>query len=490
MKIDMYQQVPESFHGQLLAALDRLPEEENQNSIKHGTKRRSAFRKWLVLAAAAVLALGAVTAAASEIFKWQRQAKERFGVSDEVEDELTMDGVTRQENTTVQAQGAEFRLLQSVRTGRSCYYLCQVNLPEGIAVDEDTVFGKVYAETAEGGAKEELYDCTADFVRDSLETEQILMEIEVFLPEGSDQGEQEVTLHISDLLQTQKSEVTGTLLEGEWEIPLSLPGQTGAVVYEAGLKAALGGHELLIKKVQAEPFELRLYTEQEEAQHAMMFYPVSITGVRNSDGSLTEEAFCMNKFGHVDEDTGEFFYRVTLEQAIDPAKITGVVFNDGEAEIDFVAGTVKTDGAPAEGGSGRAEASPEGNKAGIDVTVSDTELPEDIQALYRRNGHEIVTDGKGLYLHDISCGRMCLVLDLEELDYDRAKGGEIVPFSTDMAYILPYEGSETVYIYCLSAIGGEHSLSAVPAEEILESEHYQSCRQNMLEVRDAVAAFP
>lgn len=480
MKIDMYQQVPEGFHSQLMETLDRLPEEKNQTNAKERRTRRKVrtVRKWAVLGAAAVLALGAVTVTASEIFKWQRQAKERFGVTEELEGELTLNGVSQQENMSVESQGLEIQLLQSVRTERSCYYLCRLVLPEKITVDEDTVFERVDAESdaALGGV-------TANLVLDPDSGEQVLLEVEVLLEEGTDYTGQTATVHLSNLVQTEKTEITGVLLEGEWELPLTLLGETGSSVYRVEQNVRFGNHEVRVEKIEASPFELRVYMDQEEAQHALTYCQARVTGIRNTDSSVTMEQSGMgSRFGYTDEETGAYYCRVELEQAIDPAKLMGLIFNDGEMELSFTAtGNPSSD----TGESGPAKV--EGGISGGDAYVPDTELPGNVRRLYQRFGHEIVTDGEGLYIHDMTCGLAAKVLDLKELDYDQEKGGEIVPFSRTQAYILPYEGCGTVYVFGLAADeNGEHALSSVPAEQVLETESYRTFRENMLETSDGI----
>lgn len=477
MKITMYQNVPEEFHRRLMDTLETLPEEEQHVNGEHiKIYRRPGLKKWLVIGAAAVLALGSMTVAATEIFKWREQAKERFGVSDELEDELTMSGVTRPESTVVETDSIDFELLQSVRTGNSCYYLCEIAIPEGIAVDEDTIF-----ESFDVEANVETDGMTANLVWDEQEENRLLLEIEIFLPEGTDCAGQEAVIHMSNLVRAPKTEVTEILLKGNWELPVTLLGETEQAVYEVNQRLTFGTHEVLLQKVQAGPFGLRLYMEEEEARHGLMYTPVSVTGIRDEDGSLVKEDFGINRFGRTDEATGEFYFEVSLEQAVNPGKMRGIVFNDGELEIDLLTGQNHRGSDSGNPGSGTEASLP-------DVTVTDEALPEQVQILYQRNGYEIITDGEWLYIHDMTCGTATGVLELSGLDYSQEKGGEIVPFSTNMAYILPYEGCDTVYIYGLTAEDGEHLLSAMPAEETLESESYQLHREAMLKVRDGKTA--
>lgn len=453
MKVDMYKKVPESFHSQLLETLDQLPEEKKQSFAGNRS------RKWIVLAAAAILVLGTMTVAATEIFKWNEQAKKHFGVSDDVEDELTMDGVTRQEEIVVQKQGFEFRLLQSVRTGRSCYYVCEVTVPEDMVVDEDTIFEDCWIET-----DVETNGCVADFTYDEQKEDQLLLEIEVLTRDGIDYEGKEAVIHLSNLVQTEKTEIQEILAEGEWEIPVTLLGETEDVVYEVNQKITFGEHELLIKKIQAGAFGIQMYMEKEESLHALMYYGVSLTGVRSVDGSLTEQEVGINKFYHTDDSTGEFYYEITLDRAIDPAKVAGLVFNHGEIELSF---------------SGDSKIQIPENMTG---RWTAGERPEEAQVLYERHGNAVFTDGSYLYLQDITCGKISCLLDLSELSYDQEKGGEIVPFSVTMAYILPYEGSDIMYVYGLAwDENGEHFLSEVPAKSVLESDYYELQRGYMLE---------
>lgn len=455
MREYIYQEVPERFHAQLMETLEKLPEEKTE-------KRRKSLgaRKWLV-PLAAVLALGTMTAAAAGIYKWQEAAKARFGVSGELEDKLTMDGVAREEHTVVTEAGLEFRLLQSVRTDRTMYYLCQVTLPEGIKINEDTAF-----ESGDYESDAEFGGITWNFVHDSREEEGYLLEIELRLLDGVDYAGQEATICLRNLVQTEKTEVTDMLLEGEWKIPVTLSGDVDTVLYEVNQQIRLGIHTLEIEKVEASPFLMKLYMEEEESQHALRYYPTAVTGIKSGDGNFTEQACYLNTSGHSDENTGEFYYSISLDSAIDPTRITEILLNQGEARI--------TPGSP-EGEKTEAVPDPEADQ------WKDGELPADAWTIQERYGNEVAADNEQLYLYDITCRKIKSVLDLTTLSFDREKGGEIVPFGLGTVYILPFEKSDVVYAFELVENDqGEHQIYEMPAEQVLSSDSYRSHREAML----------
>lgn len=453
MRENIYQSVPAGFHAQLMETLERLPEEKKRKTVSV-----PSARKWLV-PLAAVLALGTMTAAAAGIFKWHEAAKNRFGVNDELEDKLTMDGIARSENTVVNEDGMELQLLQSVRTDDSMYYLCQVTLPDGMEIDEDTVF-----ESFDYEADVEIGGLTVDFVNDSQNEGQHLLELVLYLADGIDYAGQEVTVHLYNLVQTEKTEVTGVLLEGEWEIPVTLSEDVDTVSYEVNRQMAFDGHILQVRKVEAGPFWLKLYMDQQESQHAFQYSPIAVTGVRKTDGSLTEEEAYLNTAGHADDSTGDFYYLVDLSSAIDPAQVSGVVFNHGACEISFGAAAGREADLMAAAGKWETGEAPAGSKV-----------------IQERYGKAVVTDGDNLYLQDMTCGKILPILDLGTLSFDAERGGEIVPFGTGTVYILSYEGSDVVYVYEVTENDqGEHSIYEREAEEVLSSDSYQSHREIML----------
>lgn len=182
------------------------------------------------------------------------------------------------------------------------------------------------------------------------------------------------------------------------------------------------------------------------------------------DGSVTEQETGIGRYYDTDAATGEFYYEITLDQAVDPAKIAGLVFNHGEITLSFF---------------GNSEVHAQEN-ASAEWVVGDR--PANAQVLYENHGNAVFTDEDYLYLQDITCGKISRLLDLGELSYGREKGGEIVPFNVTMAYILPYEGRSIMYVYGLvQDENGEHVLSEVSAEEILESDYYKLRREHMLE---------
>lgn len=458
MREYIYQEVPERFHAQLMETLEKLPEEKTE-------KRRKSLgaRKWLV-PLAAVLVLGTMTAAAAGIYKWQEAAKARFGVSGELEDKLTMDGVAREEHTVVTEAGLEFRLLQSVRTDRTMYYLCQVTLPEGIKINEDTAF-----ESGDYESDAEFGGITWNFVHDSREEEGYLLEIELRLLDGVDYAGQEATICLRNLVQTEKTEVTDMLLEGEWKIPVTLSGDVDTVLYDVAQPAEFGGHTLQVQKVEVSPFQLELYMDEEESRHALEYYSVAVTGIRNKDGSLTEEEYYINQAACTDDATGEFYYRVELDPAIDPAQISGIIFNHGESEIAL-------------GGWSASDTEKQGNTAqntGADKW-EDGMPPTGSKTLRERYGKAIVTDGKNLYLQDITCQKTLSILDLETLSYDPEQGGEIVPFASGPIFILPYEGSEIMYYFDPTPNNQGDTIHEVEAESMLSTSGYQIYREAML----------
>lgn len=207
MKKNIYKKVPESFHLQLCQALEQLDDDRKRTHV--------LYKRYIPFAAAAILACASLTAVAVGLMEWHGRASERFGTEKELEDQLTMEGAAVPQDAVVGEYGLEFRAIQAVRTDQYDYVLLQMTMPETLEWNEDILFEEAQATSRYDG-------CVANFVSDSLEGHTVLLELQLY-PEPGASGAGPVQIRLKNLVQTKDSKITERLIEGEWEIPLSVP---------------------------------------------------------------------------------------------------------------------------------------------------------------------------------------------------------------------------------------------------------------------------
>lgn len=465
MSMDIFKEVPEEFHLQLVNTLENLEEEnayKKESSWKSNRKKASG-KRMAILIAAAVLALSTLTVGAASVFKWHERAKERFGVTEETENSLTGRELAAPEYEVIQEEGITFSLIQSVRTEKSFYYLMEVTVPDSITLNDYVVFEKSSV------TSDKELNCVANFVSNSIEGNKAYCEVELYAEPGVDYKGEKVVIHLSNLIQTSKTEKDELLLEGEWDIPVTLAGLSDMTTFWANQQVKVGNHDFVIEKVKAGTFLLRIYMNEEQTLHGCQYYPMSVTGVRYQDGrEISQTTTPFDKTHHKDEVTGETYFEVTLEQAIDPGQISAIVLNEGEAVIHLYSPQKITVENPEEfifyGQDGMWDI--------LGALKQDVAL-ENWKLLYFRYDNAVITDGKAVYLLDVHCRRIETIIDLTQIGFDRERGGDIVagPGGTKV-YILPYAGSDKGYICQLNL--EERVFQEVPAEQMISSDVWKN----------------
>lgn len=417
---NIFKEVPEGFHNQFMDTIDSIRAGEVKSK-----KRKVSSKKMILLLAAAVAALSTMTVGATALYKMHQTAAEQLGVDAQLADQLVQEGVAKEEQAQVQGEGLTIQALQTVYRENSIYLLLSVEVPDGVTVDGDTLFegSNVISELPFSG-------CVVNSISDSIQGNTSLWEVELLLEAGQEYAGQEVVMQLTNLIQTHKTETTQLLVEGEWEIAVRLPQEAETSVYLCDKEVALGSHVLKLDRVEANPFGVQLYLEEEELQHSLQYQDIQLTAVRYGDGREVEEAMSVShRQIQTNEETGEKYVHLMLQNAVDPEHLEALIFDEGKQEILL-------------GQSSLAE--------GSQQEIVEKVIPEDLtalQLLHVKNGHAILHDSHFLYLWDADCGYMEVLMNLGALGYDEAQGGELaVGPGGNTVFVRPTGDSAQIYV--------------------------------------------
>ncbi|MGN0403443.1 MAG: hypothetical protein ACI4HQ_14465, partial [Acetatifactor sp.] len=278
--MNIYKGVPEFFHEQIVDTLEKLPKKKNA---------ARKIKKLAPLVAAAVLAVSSLTVGAACLFQWHQTAKDSLGVNEDIAAQLTEQGNAKEEFSGVEANGVTIAAIQSVMTDNYCYVLLSVSVPEGITVDGDTLFKEVSV-----NSEAEFAGCVANLITDSVDGADSLWEVVLLKKDGVEYGGVQATISMEDIVQTEKTGIINTLVEGKWNLSFSLPEELNTLVMKESPEVKMGHHDVQINKVVVSPFAVRLYGEKEELQHAAYYQNVRVTGVRYQDGTVITENSTVN----------------------------------------------------------------------------------------------------------------------------------------------------------------------------------------------------
>ncbi len=417
MRKEIYREIPEQLHQQFLDTISQLPGGEKKRRIS-----TFSTKKVIALVAAVVAALSTLTVGATALYRMHRIAAERLGVDSSLAEQFVTDGVIREETGVAATDGLRVQALQAVCRENSVYLLLEVEAKKGIELNEDVSF-----ESSEVTGEMSFTGCTADIISSSIEGNHAFWEINLLFPMGGAYTGGEATIKLTNLIQTEKALEKNTLVEGTWELDVQLPTQADTCVYLCEKPVLLGKHMVELKRVEANPFSMQLYLEQEDARHCLQYQQLQLSAVKYEDGRLVQEAAVVDqKMLKKNKQTGELYVQLYLENAIEADKLDTLIWDEGQ-EISLLDWCMDEN---------------------YEQTASQTEdIMDDWTLLYEKEEHGIWTDGMKIYLEDMRCGMREVIMDLAKVNYDTSKGGDIaIGPGGKTVVVLPDEDSNKVYV--------------------------------------------
>lgn len=510
-KIEMYKEVPQGFHNALCETLEQL---EETKVVKFSTK------KFVITCAAAVLAASTLTVGAMELFQWYQTARESLGTNQELENKLTNQGAALPaENADVQ-QNITVTALQAVKMGDDFYLLAAMDWPEDLEWNDDIVFegGNINLvkefkeETVGQGSTQESAEATEkdasmhDFggftvnLTDAPD-ENGMVYVEMIarsMPDVTYTGEAKVTL--SNLIQTEKTEYVDTLVEAEWELMFRLPTDADTITFIPVQTLSVNRHELTLENIEINPFGVKLYTDKEQGMHAAYYSNMELAAVLYEDGSRVENYGGLLKTAGATDEAGNFYFNLTLQNAVDIDKVSDLVFKEDGEEFIYGLGASMVEQTIKEGMSAaKNELNAMKNHVGLRLydlmiqqceseSVTNTEafeknVPEvtDLRIIYVRHNYVTFTDNHYIYQWDAACDRAEVIADLTECGFDADNGGKIAMMPGGVVMTVhPTADSDKVYMIEMDT----HNMYEAEAETFWPVPRYEDYRNSFFKVAD------
>lgn len=458
-KIDMYQEVPEQFHNRLCDTLEQL---DNQKVVRFSPKR------FAVACAVALLATSTVTVGAMELFKWYHAASERFGTDEELENKLTGQGIAIPVEDSHEVNDITMTALQAVKTGKNYYLLAGFEWPKDIEWNGDILFEKT-----EVTANQKFRGCTVNFAGEPDENGMVYLEIDL-------QGEPNVdyagdaTIMIANLIQTAKTAYEDTLMEAQWELTFALPTGEDTRTFLGMQDLPVNGHSLKLDKAELSAFHVKLYTEESLGRHAAYYSNMELAAVEYEDGSRVENYGGFLRHTAAKDEAGKFCFDITLQNAVDVDKVSGLVFKEDGVEFKLALGEKVLVQADAENGA-------DGKQLETIIGADKGFAADDLRILYVRHDNAIITDNKYIYLWDAACDSAEIIMNLSDYNFDAKQGGDIAFMPGGVVLVVhPKADSSKVYMLDMEY----YDVTEADAEKFWPVPGYEDYRSNFFTVTE------
>lgn len=329
-----FPEVPEHVHQTVLSTLAEL---ENREVKK---VKRMKKRTMIILAAAMIAVLG-TTVSASEIFKWNEKATEVFEADEELQKELVMDQVAREEFQSISDEGLTIRAIQTIQDVNCFYALFEITAEDDniqITSGNNMSFLVDYQDNEDPFS---MFGC--GFVDDSRQEVSNSRYFEIYGTKAeANEEDLNMTIHFTSLDAPGEKAMEGAaILEGNWEFSLNLH-TVETVNYEVNQEYQIEGCTVTVKSVELTPISIKLICDETSARELEKIEGISldqldslrslfVNGIKYQDGTIVEEdGFQELSVGCGD---GSYIKIARLSRVIDVEKVCALLVGDNMDEI-------------------------------------------------------------------------------------------------------------------------------------------------------------
>lgn len=333
---NVFPEVPEHVHQAVLSTLAGL-EERKGKKVKRMKKG-----KIVILAAAAVAALGA-TVSAAEFFRWDNRAAEVFEADEEQQKRMAAEQIAQENYQTVSDAGLTIRAIQTIQDNNCFYALFEVTAEDAsmqITSGNEMSFLVDY----QGGENPfSAFGC--GFVEEDQQAVSNSRYYEIFgtkMNPGQEDLDMKIRFTSLDA-EGEKAMKGESILEGNWEFALNLH-TAEPVCYELNREYQIAGCTVWCKSVELTPISVKLVCDEAGARaleeleginidQACVLRSLFVNGVKYQDGTIVEEDGYLELRAGCGE--GEYTKVARFSKVIDVEKVSALLVGDQMDEISL-----------------------------------------------------------------------------------------------------------------------------------------------------------
>lgn len=251
---NVFPEVPQSFHQRVQRTLDT-------RILSKTARKKVAKKKFPIVLAAVIAALGVTAAAAAYVIQWNGKVAERFGANEQQQSELVSAGSAALVDQTVTKNGLTVSALQTLGDKNGVYLLLDVKAPDGITLSDDNGFSPTVIIEGVGNHVSRtggFVDNTDRTASPSGAANERYYELWLINSKQEDWNGRTITVNFAELTAPNGTVKPDVVLEGPWQLSWQLSYLDKTQTLVSNKTYSINGHGIVVNSVELSPLSMKI----------------------------------------------------------------------------------------------------------------------------------------------------------------------------------------------------------------------------------------
>lgn len=222
----------------------------------YAVRRPMVKKKFLVLLAAVIAAVGITVTAAAYVLQWNSKVAERFGANEQQQSALVSAGAIAPVDQTVTTNGLTVTALQTLGDKNGIYLLFDVKAPDGIALSDDKGF---FPRVTIEGVSHVSYSSSGFMPRvDGTAANERYFELWLNNYEQEDWNGKTITIEFRELWAPNGTIKPDVVLAGPWKLSWKLSYLDKTQMFAINKTYTVNGHNVAVDSVELSPLSMKI----------------------------------------------------------------------------------------------------------------------------------------------------------------------------------------------------------------------------------------
>jgi len=330
---NIFPEVPQSFHETVQRTLN--------SQILNKTERKKVMKKrFPIVLAAVIAALGVTAAAAAYIIQWNDKLAERFGVNEQQQNQLAENGAVADVNQTVTENGVTISAVQTLGDKQGVYVLFDVKAPDGVVLPKDDSGISIDVQIEGATNHDKMYDgehvswsaswaeseggaASGDY---SEAPNERYYQLWLDNKYGMDLNGKAISVSFGGFHGVNQETGENVEVQGTWKMSWALSYMDQMKEFDINQSCTINGQKITVKSVQISPLSMTFELSGNGLEHLISDSDLNEAGGLCSASLVKKDGTTVNEDPRGERCSGNTYTQdIRFEQVQNPDEITGFV---------------------------------------------------------------------------------------------------------------------------------------------------------------------